>query len=254
MASLQEIIANAQYADNLEYTDPNGVKFSLGDLRSLSRMAEGEKQTAANKRAQAEKLAGEAANLLASLQEQATKANTQHKEPVAGDDWRKDPFYQPITGELDKYNETIKKLNETVAAQQKALDNAQAIYALERMRNQFNALPEKVRNSQKFEELARQAVSMGAKDSYGLPTLEPLIERLTEPERREEYATTKIAEARKEWEREQAVSANAKPGSQARFRNQKSSDKPPIAKIEDLSSDVVMNDPDVRAAFEGTVQ
>jgi hypothetical protein len=257
MATLKEILDNAQLADNQEFTDPSGVKFSLGDLRSLSRMAEGEKQTAAQKRQEAERLAQQAATLLASLQEQADKAG---KPPAVntGDDWRKDPFYQPVVGEIDKLVATINKLNETNAATQKALDNAQAIYALERMRGQFNALPEKVRNSQKFEELARQAVSQGAKDSYGLPTLDPIIEKLREPERLEAYAASKVAEERKKWEQEQAVAASGRPGSSAKFRNVKSDAKPPIAKIEDLNSEAVLkgiaDDPEFRAAMEGPLQ
>jgi hypothetical protein len=251
MATLQEIIANAQLNDTTEFTDASGVKFSLADLRSLSRMAEGEKQTAAQKRQEAEKLAAQAATLLQSLQEQAEKAG-KPKEPAAGgEDWRKDPFYQPVASELDKFNAVVEKLNQTIAAQQKALDNAQAIYALERMRGQYNAAPESIRKAMKFEDLAKRAVSEKHVDGYNLPTLEKIIEKETEPERMKAYADQKIEEAKKEWQKEQAVAQNAKPGSQARFRTQKNAEKPPISKIEELTSDVVMNDPDVRAAFEG---
>jgi hypothetical protein len=250
MATLKEILDNAQFADNLEFNDEKIGKVSLGELRNLRKMAEGEQQTAATKRAEAERLAAQAATLLASLQEQAEKG-TKQQAAAPGDDWRKDPFYQPIVPELEKYNQVIEKLNKTVEAQQKALDNAQAIYALERMRGQYNALPESVRKANKFEELAKQAVSAGAKDSYGLPTLDPIVERLTEPDRIEAAKKEAVEAARKEWQQEQAVSATTKPGSQARFRNQKS-EKPPISKIEELTSEVVMQDPDVRAAWEGT--
>jgi hypothetical protein len=252
MATLQEIIANAQIADTTEFTDASGVKFSVADLRSLSKMAEGEKQTAAQKRQEAERLAWQAATLLASLEE-SEKAGKQKEPPAAGEDWRKDPFYQPVATELDKFNAIVEKLNQTMTAQQKALDNAQAIYALERMRSQYNAAPENIRKAMKFEDLAKQAVSEKHVDNYNLPTLEKIIEKATEPERMNAFAAQKIEEAKKEWQKEQAVAQNAKPGSQARFRIQKS-EKPPIAKIEDLNSEVVMNDPDVRAAFEGTVQ
>lgn len=251
MPSLKEILDNAQYADNLEFTDPNGVKFSMADLRSLSKMAEGEKQVAAQKRSEAEKLAAQAATLLASLEEQAHKVPTTQTPPT-GDDWRKDPFYQPVATELDKFNGIVEKLNQTISAQQKALDNAQAIYALERMRSQYNAMPEKLRSTTKFEDLAKQAVEGKHVDRYNLPTLDPLIEKLTEPDRMETFAQSKIAEAKKQWEQEQMASSASKPGSSARFRTQKS-DKPPIAKIEDLNSEVVMNDPDVRAAMEGPI-
>jgi hypothetical protein len=247
--TLQEIIANAQYADNLEFADANGVKFSMADLRSLARMADGEKQTAAKKRAEAERLASDAAALLQTIEEQA-KAATKQTPASTETDWRKDPFYQPIAGEIDKLVGLIEKSNNAQAAMQKSLDNASAIYALERMRNQFDRVKDKVKGKT-FEELAQQAVKEGVKDNYGLPTLDPIIERLTEPDRMETYAKEKIAEERKKWEQEQAASSASKPGSSARFRTQKS-DKPPIAKIEDLNSEVVMNDPDVRAAMEGT--
>ena len=254
MATLSEIIANAQMADNMEFTDPSGVKFSMADLRSLSKMAEGEKATAAQKRGEAERLAAQAATLLASLQEQAEKATKQQAPPAAGEDWRKDPFYQPVATEFDKFNAVVEKLNTTIAAQQKALDNAQAIYALERMRGQFNAKKD-VLNGQSFEELAKQAVAGKHVDAYGLPTLDPLIEKLTEPTRIKSAQAEAVAAARKEWEKEQAVSATQKPGSQSRFRNVKTDAKAPIAKIEDLNSDAIIkgmqDDPEFRAQMEG---
>lgn len=253
MATLKEILDNAAYGDDVNFVQGD-LTMKLGDLREFRKAAEGEKQTAAAKRAEAEKLAREAATLLQSLEEQAKAAAAKTpKEPTPGDDWRKDPFYQPVAQELEKVNGIVEKINAALAAQQKSLDNASAIYALERMRNQFDRVKDKVKGKT-FEELAQQAIKEGSKDNYGLPTLDPIIEKLTEPDRMEEYATKKIEDARKKWEQEQAANMAGKPSSSSRFRNVKSDSKPPIAKIEDLNSEVVMNDPDVRAAMEGTVQ
>lgn len=253
--TLQEILDNAAYGDDVSFVQGD-LTMKLGDLRAFRKMADGEKQTAAAKRAEAEKLAREAAVLLASIEEQRTKAN-QNQPPPTGDDWRKDPFYQPVAAELDKFNGVVEKINAALAAQQKSLDNASAIYALERMRNQWDRVKDKVKGKT-FEELAQQAVKEGVKDNYGLPTLDPIIDRLMEPDRIKAAQDKAVEEARVKWEQEQAASMASKPGSSARFRNVKSDSKPPISKIEDLNSEAiareVQNDPEFRAALEGTVQ
>lgn len=251
MPKLQEILDNAAYGDDVSFVQGD-LSVTLGEVRAWKKMAESEKMAAAGKRQEAEKLAREAATLLAGLEEQSKNAN-RNQPPPAGDDWRKDPFYQPIAAELDKFNGIVEKINSALAAQQKSLDNASAIYALERMRNQWDRVKDKVKGKT-FEELAQQAVKEGVKDNYGLPTLDPIIDRLMEPDRIKAAQDKAVEEARAKWEQEQAASMASKPGSSARFRNVKGNDKPPIARIEDLNSEVVMNDPDVRAAMEGTVQ
>lgn len=249
--TLQEILDNAAYGDDLSFTQGD-MTMKLGELRAFRKLADGEKQTAAAKRQEAEKLAREAATLLAGLEEQAKKTN-QNQPPPAGDDWRKDPFYQPVASEIDRLSGIIEKMNGALAAQQKAHDNATAIYALERLRNQWDRVKDKLKGKT-FEDLAKQAVAEGVKDNYGLPTLDPIIDRLMEPDRIKAAQDQAVQEARVKWEQEQAANMAGKPGSSARFRNIKGNDKPPISKIEDLTSEVVMNDPDVRAAMEGTIQ
>jgi hypothetical protein len=246
--TLQEILDNAAYGDDTSFVQGD-LTMKLGDLRAFRKLADGEKQTAAAKRAEAEKLARDAAALLQSLEEQAKRV-PQPKNEGNEPDWRKDPFYQPVAAEIDKVNGIVEKINAALAAQQKSLDNASAIYALERMRNQFDRVKDKVKGKS-FEDLAKQAVAEGVKDNYGLPTLDPIIDRLMEPERIKAAQETAVQEARAKWEQEQAAANISKPGSSARFRN-KSDSKPPVSRIEDITSEMVMNDPDVRAAMEGT--
>jgi hypothetical protein len=258
MASLQEIIDNAQFTDTMELTEPStGTKFTLGDVRKFRGSALELERVAANKKVQAEQLATEAAKLLTSLQEQAKAVEANKaKEPPALADWEKDPWYAPVATAMkekfDALNTVIAKMNEAFAEQKKALDNAQAIYGLERMRREFDAHKDDPSLKGKtFEDLAREAVNGRVIDQYGLPTLSPIISRLTEPDRIERAKKEAVDAARKSWEQEQAVAATTKPGA-GRFRTIKPNEKPPISKIEELTSEMVANDPDVRAAMEGT--
>lgn len=253
MPTLKEILDDAQFGDDVQF-DFNGNKIPLKELRAMRGNFTREQQEIAAAKSQAEKTALEAATVLAQLLDEKNKTQNSRPAPTA-EEWEKDPIYAPI---LSKYNplfDTLKTLTATLEAQKKESERIQAIYTIDRMRGEFNRRADKDGRvkGKTFEDLAKEAVNTKSVDSFGIPTIEPLIDRITEPDRREEYAATRIKEERKKWDDEQRAAGSAKPGSSARFRTQKS-DKPPIAKIDDLTSDMVMNDPDVLAAMEGKVQ
>lgn len=256
MATLNEILEKADLNDDTAF-EFGGSKFTVGDVRKLRNSLDAETKTAKQKREEAERLATEAATLLAQLQD-ATKNKEKKEEKVeakAGEDWRDDPFYAPVAKEISAREAEIKAIRDDLIAVKKNFENASAVYAYERMKNQFTAAGDKIKGKT-FEELAQQAIKEKHLDSFGMPTLDPIIERLTEPARREEYATQKVAEAKKEWEAEQArAAANAKPGSVSRLSVRKEGDKPPIAKLDELTSDKVQeamaNDPEFRKVMEG---
>lgn len=253
MPTLQEILNDAQFGDDVQF-DFNGNKIPLKELRAMRGNFAKEQQEISQAKAAAEKSALEAANVLAQLLEEKGKTVT-NKTPAAPEEWENDPIYKPVLNKFNPIFDAIKNLTASIEAQKKTVEQAQAIYAIDRMRAEFNRKADKDGKvkGKSFQELAAEAVNTKTVDSFGVPTLEPLIDRMTEPDRREEYAATRIKEERKKWDDEQRAAGSSKPGSSARFRTQKS-DKPPIAKIEELTSDMVMNDPDVLAAMEGKVQ
>ncbi len=253
MPTLKEILDNAQFGDDVQF-DFNGNKIPLKELRALRANFTSEQQQIAQTRAKAEKDALEAANVLAQLIEQQGKT----PKPAAaegGEEWEKDPLYAPI---LKKFSPVFDALKQSAAQQAKIakdLERAQAVYAIDRMRGEFNRRADKDGKvkGKTFKELAEEAVKANSIDEFGAPTLEPIIDRLTEPDRREEYAATRIKEERKKWEDEQRAAGSTKPGSTSRFRTVKS-DKAPINKIEDLNSEAVLkeiqNDPEFAKEME----
>lgn len=258
MPTLQEILDGTGYTDTLEFADSGtGTKFTLGDLRKFRTGSLDLERLAGQKKVEAERLAGEAAALLQKLTEDSQTAEKAKAAAAAAaargeEGWRKDPFYLPVVGELEKTAALIQKLVETVEANKRAQDQGMAIMSLYKLRMEYDAKRE-LFGDRKFEDVAREVVQSKMVDQYGVATLSPMIDRLGEPSRMKKAADDAVAEARKKWEQETAMASSTKPGAGARFRNVKPADRP-IAKIEDLTSDLVANDPDVRAAMEGTVQ
>lgn len=249
MPTLKELLDDAQFADGLTF-ELNGVKGTLGDLRAARGSALEETRAAQAKRQQAEQLANEAATLLSQLQEAARNPAATAKPQEPGTiDWRKDPLFAPLLTDLDSAIATAKEAKRIAEDQANSLKQTSAIYAYERMKTQFERAGKSV-EGKKFEDLAQRAIAEKHFDRFGLPTLEPIIERETEPLRIKTASDEAVAAARKQWEAEQAASA-AKPGAAGgRFNVRKPADKP-IARIEDLTSDVVANDPDIQAAMRG---
>src|ERR1700678_2974704 len=98
MATLQEILANAQLADTTEF-EIGGNKLTVTEARKFAAAIEGEKRIAALKRQEAEKLADDAATRIAGRTNQQKR--TAAAKPAADAnayDWKTDPLYAPVVG------------------------------------------------------------------------------------------------------------------------------------------------------------
>jgi hypothetical protein len=271
MASLEEILAKADLNDDIAF-EFGGSKFTVGDVRKLRKGLDAETKTAKAKREEAEQLAMQAASLLTQLQEAeakvkeaaAARKGLENNNGGGASDWRKDPFYAPVAEELARisgtYDSAIKEVRELAGALKKTMDQYSSVYAYERLRAQYDRNADKLKGKGEFKDLAKQAVERKLLDDYGLPTLEPLISELTLPERIAAERKAAVDEAKVAWDKEQAARsvASQRPGAAARF-SVKKDEKPPISKIEDLSSEKVMeavaNDADFAKVMAGeTVQ
>lgn len=246
MATLQEILANAALVDTTEF-QIGDTKLTMGDLRKLNSAIDSEKRVAAMKRKEAEDLTAQAAELLATLQKTPVPT-VAVKQPDGTYDWKTDPLYAPVVAELQTIMAAANDAKAAAEAQRKSLEQISSVYAFERMRGEYDRAGYK---DKPFEELAQQAIASKSYDRFGLPTLSPIIEKLTEPSRMEKYAAEKVSAAQKEWEAKQNAAAAA-PGrnASARFETKVKSESP-VKRIEDITSEMVAADPDVQAAMRG---
>lgn len=248
MPTLKDILDNAQLADTTEFQIGDS-KVTIGEMRTLRTAIDSEKRLAAMERKKAEDLANEAATLLAGLTEQGKRTPTKPADPNAYD-WKTDPLYAPVVGELQSILKKAEAAEAAAIATQKSLEQTASVYAYERMRAQYDRLGYKDKS---FEDLAQQAIASKTYDRFGLPTLDPIIERLTEPTRLKSAADAAVADARKQWEAERnaaAAAPGATSGASARFQTKKSGESP-VKHIEDITSEMVAADPDVQAAMRG---
>lgn len=255
--TLQELLDSQGMGDTMEL-EVGGHKFTLGDIRKYRSerrdAVEKEIRLAEAKRQEAEKNAIEAATLLQQLQDAAKQTpKAPEKKADGGYDFRTDPLFAPLVahydGQLQKALELAEKSAKEAADLKKSLNETASVYAYERLQREYETAPQSFRDKYKFDELAKEVITAGEKDRFGLPTISRRVKELTEPDRIAEASAKAVADARKQWESEQAAAA-AKPGGAARFTNRKNTE-PPVKRIEDITSDMVAGDPDVQAAMRG---
>ena len=160
------------------------------------------------------------------------------------DDWRKNPLYEDIVPVLDAALNAAREAAEVAKSTKSQLDKTSALYAIERMRNEYDKADMKP-SDKRFEDLVAEAVAAKELDAQGMPTLSKVLNRYSEPKRMEAYAAQKIEEAKKEWEKKQRIGEVPKPG---KFHNVKA-DEAPIENLDELTSELVANDPDIQAAM-----
>jgi len=117
MPTLQEILNDAQFGDDVQF-DFNGNKIPLKELRALKANFTKEQQEIAAKKAEAEKTALEAANVLAQLLEEKGKT-VKNTPPPAAEEWEKDPIYQPVLNKFNPVFETLKSISAALESQKK---------------------------------------------------------------------------------------------------------------------------------------
>lgn len=247
--TLSELIADAASADDLEFAGPDGVKFKLSDIRGFRGTVDTEAKALKAKQAEAERIAKEAEGILAALQaaQKEIEKNAKKEEPK-GTDWRKNPLYEELVPVIEAVEQAAKTANENAATLKKSLDNSQAVYALERMRRQWAEAKVKPKDK-KFEEVVTEVLAAKELDGLGLPTLENYLYRTSEPDRMKVAVDEAIVNARKEWEKTQRAQNIPKPGA---THIRAATKDAPIKKLEELTSELVANDPDIVALNEGS--
>jgi hypothetical protein len=246
--TLAELIADAAADDNMEFTTADGTKVKLADIRGFRGVVETERQAAERGRKEAERLAIEAKNIFDSVKAAQDEMN-KNREPEKQQKksrWQDNPLYDELVPEI----EALQKIANEASAQTKALkdslDKSQATYAYERLRREWAEAGVKPQGK-KFEEAVQEVLAAKELDELGMPTLSRWLSRATEPDRIKKATDEAVAAARKEWEKQQRVADIPKPG---KFQTRKSADAP-IKKLDELTSDLVGNDPDIIAAMEG---
>jgi hypothetical protein len=250
--TLAELLADAAADEGLEFTAADGTKIKLGDIKGFRGVVETERQAAVRERTEAERVAKEAKNLFESLKAAAAEMekNTPKNDPPAkGKRWQDNPLYDEIVPVLEAAEQAAKEARDQAKAIKQSLDQSQAIYALERMRRQYAEAKVKPKDK-KFEEIVQEVIAAKELDELGLPTLERYLHRATEPDRMAEAIKEAVAKEKKEWEKAQHAASIPKPG---KFQTRKTGESP-IKKLDELTSEVVANDPDIAAIMEGPLQ
>lgn len=248
--TLAELMADAQSADDLTFAGPDGLAIKLSDLRGIANSTASEKAALAAKIKEAEGIGNEAREMYKKLElalKNVTPEKLEDKKPEA---WRDDPLYAPLAPIFDQLKAVADGAKSEVATLKKNLDQSQAIFALERMRRQWAEAKSKPKDA-KFEDIVANVLKSQELDEYGLPTIEKYLYRSTESDRIKAAQDEAVASAKKTWEEEQRLKMIPKPAN-TRF-NVKDKGAAPVAKLEDITSDLISKDPDILKAMETPV-
>jgi hypothetical protein len=246
--TLAELIADAAASDDLELTAADGSKFKLSDVRGFRTGVETERQEAIRLHKQAENDAKEAKTVFDELQKALGEIKKQQEPPpkTKNSDWKKNPLYDELVPVIEAAERAAQEARELADGTKKSLELSQAQYMAERLRREWAEAKVKPKDA-KFEEIVAKVLASKDVDELGLPTLSKYLYQATEGDRIKAAQDEAVAAAKKEWEKAQRASDVPKPG---KFQTLKS-EKPPIAKLDELTSAVVANDPDILAAMEG---
>ena len=245
-------MAKADAPDELEF-EVQGQKFKLGDVRLFGKEVASQKAKLADEQKRAERVALEANDMLAALKialDEAQKASAPKNEPAKTSDWTKNPLYEELVPVFQALEKQAKDANEIAVKTKKDLDNAQAVYAAERLRREWAEAGNSRPKEAKFEEVVKEVLMRGDKDSLGLPSLGRWLHDAGEGTRIETAVEEAVKKNNADWEQKMRMSSVSKPGGVSKFSTKKAGE-PPIKKLDDLTSEVVANDPDILAAMNG---
>jgi len=256
--TLAEIIADAAANDDVQFTGPDGLTFKLADIRSFRGSVDTETKTLKAKQQEAERLAQEAQKLLTALDaamKEEEKKNKGNAAPDKTSDWKKNPLYEDLVPVFEALTKQAEEAKNIAASANKQLAQVSAFYTLERLRTEYNAAPESYRKAHTFEAVVQEAITSGDMESFGqgenvvkMPTLRKRIHEGTEPDRIQVASDAAVAKAKLEWDKAQKLNSMPKPA--GRFATRAKDDKPPITKLDELTSELVANDPDIAKAME----
>jgi len=242
--TLSELLAQA--SDDLEISIGDS-KIKASELKAFRTATDTERRQYETKHQEAERLAQEAKQVYDGLKTAQAEFDKRNAPPpdTSKDGWRKNPLYEDLIPVIDAANAAAAESRALANSTKGEYDKMSAIYALERMRREWAETTTKPKDK-KFEEVVAEALQAKEVDAMGLPTISRALNRLTEPDRMEAYAAQKVADAQKEWEKKQRINEVAKPG---KFAVKGKGNEPPIKNLNDLTSELVANDPDIQAAM-----
>ncbi len=244
MPTLAELLNAA--ADDLEISIGE-TKIKAGELKALRTATDVEKREYQDKRHEAERLAQEAKQVfdgLTAAQAEFTRKNAPPPD-TSIDAWKKNPLYEEIVPVIESARQAAREATELAKNTKGEYDKMSAIYALERMRREYAESPNKPKDA-KFEDMVTEAIANKEFDAMGLPTISKVLNRRTEPDRIAAAVATAVADAQKEWDKKQRMADVPKPG---KFQTRKAAGEAPIKNFDQLTSDLVANDPDIQAAM-----
>jgi hypothetical protein len=252
MKTLAELIADANSSGDLEFTSADGTKFKLSDVRGFRSSVDTETTAARRAREQAENTAKEAQTVFDALkaaQVEFEKRNTPPEPDKKGKRWQDNPLYDELVPVIEAAEKAARESREMAVSLKSSLDTAQATYIAERLKREWAEMAKKPTGVE-FKDAVAEVLSNKEVDELGLPTMQKWMHRKTEPDRIAQAVQEGIAAAQKEWEKKQRAADIPKPG---RFQTRKGAGEAPIKKLDELTSELVGNDPDIIAAMEGPI-
>jgi len=242
--TLQELLAQA--ADDVEISFGD-QKIKAGEVKKFIGGVETERRNYETQRQKAERLAQEAQGIMESLTKAQQEIESQRApKEVKKDDWRKNPLYEELVPILDMAAQAAEEARNVAKSTKAELDKASALYAVERMRNEYERASNKPKD-RRFEDLVTEAIQAKEFDQYGMPTLAKALDRYNLPDLIKSKQEEAVAAARKEWEQKQRISETSKPG---KFQT-RAKGEAPIKNINDLTSDLLANDPEITKIMNG---
>lgn len=195
--TLEELLADAQLADELEVSFGDKGKFKVGDIRGMRKSVASQEANLAGKLKEAMELAGKASELKGqydALVEQARKSAT--TAPVASSrtddiDFDSDPIWGPLVSKRLKPLEA--KLEAKAAEYDKALKDMQAsnvemskIFLNDYYERQWNSIPAERRpKDKKVADYIKTAMERKILNPWGLPDPVEAFNREVEPMERQ---------------------------------------------------------------------
>ena len=249
MPTIEDILKDEKtYPDTLELPVGND-KIPLGTIRATYKAVATEREQLGRDRQVVVDLATKAADLQAKLDQQLADAaaGSSRRAAPTDDDFDTDPFFAPVRKRLDpiqKLAEELKTSNEQLA---KSVANAATIWARDRWegqlsRNRDRLKGDKYKQYQDVESLLKYATEHRILDSYGFPSVEMAIGKLTEADTLEAKSNEAYERGLKEGQMKARIASMGRPTSASGPKTEESS----VGKrgLEGLGDDVA-NDPEI---------
>lgn len=176
------------FADGLEI-EISGQKVKLGDIRNLTKKQQADVTQRLNElqseRENVKKLSEQAANLYATIKEQADRGDPGRTTAAPSpDEFETDPVWEPVRKRFKDISDHNKKLEESNTQLLNAMKSATLIFAEDRWQSQFERGKDRLKKNDKYKDWGYDKVRDYAAehkilDKFGLPSVEKAIFDLT---------------------------------------------------------------------------